>query len=309
MFKVKFYAYLIATFSVLIVFNIAFSDTTTTNGKAIPSIPLLQLDRVGSEDRADCSNVNYHVDAFVGTTLEGANACPSITLPENRSSCVTSEEEELTLTGSAYKGFLPPTGYDEIGSTTALKILIEVNIDNYLLWDRRPYRKTRRYESTKIDVFINNVRGAAEAIDFVGSALEGLISFNLVDSMPEVGIAFEYTEKHCGYTIEDPWNPQSDTIGLRIVYVGIEGDCGKYNVNNIIHEIFHALGYYGHSAIQNTVMTVGGTWVGWESDKGEIDDVTISVIKNLYALPPGTRIDLVPHQKAMPWIPSLLLDD
>ena len=131
----------------------------------------------------------------------------------------------------------------------------------------------------------------------------------LVDSMPEVGIAFEYTEKHCGYNIEDPWNPQSDTIGLRIVYVGIEGDCGKYNVNNIIHEIFHALGYYGHSAIQNTVMTVGGTWVGWESDKGEIDDVTISVIKNLYALPPGTRINLVPHQKAMPWIPSLLLDD
>ena len=175
MFKVRFYAYLVVTFSVLILFNIAFAYTTMPNGKAIPSIPLLQLDRVGSEDRADCSNVNYHVDAFVGTTLEGANACPSITLPENRSSCVTSEEEELAVT-IGYKGFLPPTGYAEIGSVTALKLLREVNIDNYLVHDRRPYRKTRRYESTKIDVFINNVRGAAEAINFFGTALEGLIS-------------------------------------------------------------------------------------------------------------------------------------
>jgi hypothetical protein len=38
-------------------------------------------------------------------------------------------------------------------------------------------------------------------------------------------------------------------------------------------------------------MTSGGIWNDHQSAKGEIDDVSISIIKNLYALPPGTPIN------------------
>ena len=45
MFKIKFYKYLLVTFSVLFILNIAFADTTITpNGMAMPWIPLLLLD-------------------------------------------------------------------------------------------------------------------------------------------------------------------------------------------------------------------------------------------------------------------------
>ena len=49
MFKIKFYKYLLVTFSVLFVFKIAFGETTTPDRKPVPWIPLLLLDCGGSQ--------------------------------------------------------------------------------------------------------------------------------------------------------------------------------------------------------------------------------------------------------------------
>ena len=67
-------------------------------------------------------------NAWVGTSLEGANANPPIPLPPNRSSLASLEEDQLVYT-IAFCGFLPPEGYDIIGSQTALKLVKELNID------------------------------------------------------------------------------------------------------------------------------------------------------------------------------------
>ena len=85
----------------------------------------------GSGAYYDCSDPGYTVDAYVGTALEGANACPPVPLPEHLSSNIFWEDELNDLANTHdYKGFLPPVGYDEIGSKAALKILKEVNYDN-----------------------------------------------------------------------------------------------------------------------------------------------------------------------------------
>ena len=125
-----------------------------------------------------------------------------------------------------------------------------------------------------------------------------IITFNIVDSVPDIGITFEYTSEKCGYNLEPNINPADNRIhvGLRVVYLGEAGECGTYPVNNAIHEIFHCLGFFGHTTVKNTVMTTGGTWVGSIAGEGEIDQFTITIIRQLYDIPPGTHAnELVPE--------------
>ena len=231
----------------------------------------------------------YCTENLTGTTLEGGNDFPPILLPSDRSSLVTPVEDALAYS-VCMVGFLPPEGYNIVGSPVALKLVKELNIDRRVLVEGKKWA-VNRWESTTINVFVNNYEDAHEAFDYVEKSLGGTIHFNYVDSEPQIGIYFEEdpTLSCVGRVDSDKETP----VGNGSIYIKkrvVAGPCGVSRVNVIIHEIFHALGYNGHTVIRNTTMTYGGIWNDRFAEVGEIDDVTTSVIKSLYTLLPGTKL-------------------
>ena len=228
-------------------------------------------------------------DEFKGTILEGANAVPSIILPPSILSFAPCPEEysETISSHTAFVGFLPPDGYDQIGSLSALKLLENSNIRSNCNWS-----STVRWESTTIDVFLNEVAGALEACQFIEDALEGLIIFNYVSAVPSIGILFEdVTDVRCARVYDFDLNGSFITFCKIGININSNVTCRNDRINNLIHEILHALGIWGHSTIKNTVMTLGGIMNDRYFETGTVDDVSISILKQLYSLPAGTIID------------------
>jgi len=232
----------------------------------------------------------FEIDVFSGTPLEGANADPSIVLPDSTPACPEPNgvEQQISIT-HAYSGFLPPDGYDQIGSHAALKLLENCNISGS--WEPLA---TSRWESTTIDVFLNNVSGAKQACQYVEDAFDGLFTFNYVDSIPSVGIQFkDVTDINCG----SAWTRRDNTRNhIEFVIISMNATCSANRINVLIHELLHGLGLWGHFAIKNTVMTLGGIMNDHYFRTGTVDDVSISVLKNLYRFPAGTKIDPITYE-------------
>ena len=226
-------------------------------------------------------------DAFFGTSLEGANACPSVVLPKERSSGSTFEENDLTSMEEAYKGWLPPEDYYVFESDSLLKLVKDANIDGIYLYEHYTGR-IHRFESNKIYVFPNGIAETYDIVEVMNEAFKGYIEFIIVDAPVDVGVTFHRYDSRCGSAYV---NYDGDLIVKADVYLGT--GCGRWNnnINNGIHELVHALGFFTHSTIQDTTMTLGGRWNDFIADpEGEIDPVTVAVIKQIYLLEPGSKI-------------------
>ncbi|MFK5892810.1 MAG: hypothetical protein QM504_06290 [Pseudomonadota bacterium] len=247
---------------------------------------------------------SYYIrNAFAGTPLEGANRNPSIFLPEDMLSYY--KEQSVSNIGTvAFYGFKAPECYEVLGGKTIIKLVKELNIDsqNYHS-SAAPVTGISRFEDTKIDVYIDNVSGAAEAVNYVNKALSGVLTLNIVESAPKIGITFiNSSEPYCGDAageyVDEGYNYGRKFI-KRTIRINPSWPCGT-KINGIIHEIGHALGYNAHTVIKNTVMTVGGIWNDAKSytvgrapvaKEGELDKFTISFFTNLYAIPLGSIIN------------------
>jgi hypothetical protein len=141
--------------------------------------------------------------------------------------------------------------------------------------------QTVRWPRLPIRVFANDIAQPGEVNEWAG-ATGGAVGFTFVGSASGADITFRFGsgDDICGATTVR-WNgggeiTSADVEVVRAIYRGPR--CQR----TVVHEVGHAIGFLDH--------TEDGGLMDRDGGNGEFTDPVTTMIRNLYALAPGTLI-------------------
>jgi hypothetical protein len=142
--------------------------------------------------------------------------------------------------------------------------------------------RTVRWPTLPIRVFLGNGVALPEEVTAWTAATGGRVTFEFVPSAAGADITFGFRSGTdiCGFTVVE-WSDDGAIVAAE-VRVSRSIYRGRFCVRTVTHETAHAIGFLSHTADGGLMDEDGGN--------GEITPPVIQFFRDLYALPPGTRI-------------------
>lgn len=142
--------------------------------------------------------------------------------------------------------------------------------------------RTIRWPVLPIRVFLGNGVASPDEVAVWTAVTGGLVTFVFVSSAGGANITFRFRggDDICGLTVVE--FTDDGTIVAADVQVSRSIYRGRFCVRTVTHETAHAIGFLSHTADGGLMDDDGGN--------GEITPPVIQFFRDLYSLPPGTRV-------------------